>query len=74
MITLEVPASITDADDIINIISKWVQSNPSVTVNKATLDIDCEHPSMLDSVNSVCGFLKLAKSHKYISTHIINHS
>jgi len=52
MITLQVPASITDADDIVNIISKWVQSNPSVTVNEVILDIDPECPAMLDSVSS----------------------
>jgi len=52
MITLQVPASITDADDIVNIISKWVQSNPSVTVNEVTLEIDPECPAMLDSVSS----------------------
>jgi len=55
MTTLQVPASITNADDIVNIISKWVQSNPSVTVNEVILDIDPECPAMLDSVSSVCG-------------------
>ena len=52
MITLQVPASITDADDIITVLSEWVGSEPSVRVNRVTLDIDSDCPTMLDSFNS----------------------
>ena len=49
MITLQVPSSITDADDIVAIINQWVQTEPSVGVNGVTLDIDSGCPTMLDS-------------------------
>ena len=52
MITLQVPVSISDADDIVNLISEWVQSKPSVTVNKVILEIDPDCPAMLDSLTS----------------------
>ena len=52
MITLQVPASITDADDIVIVLSEWVGSEPSVRVNRVTLDIDSDCPTMLDSFNS----------------------
>ena len=49
MITLQVPSSITDADDIVATINQWVQTEPSVGVNGVTLDIDSGCPTMLDS-------------------------
>ena len=49
MITLQVPSSITDADDIVATINKWVQTEPSVRVNGVTLDVDSGCPTMLDS-------------------------
>ena len=52
MITLQVPASITDADNIVIVLSEWVGSEPSVRVNRVTLDIDSDCPTMLDSFNS----------------------
>ena len=48
-ITLQVPSSITDADDIVTIINQWVQTKPSVRVNGVTLDVDSGCPTMLDS-------------------------
>ena len=52
MITLQVPASITDADNIVAVLSEWVESEPSVVVNRVTLDIDSGCPTMLESFNS----------------------
>ena len=52
MITLPVPASATDADNIVDLISDWVQSNPSVTVDKVILEIDPDCPAMLESVTA----------------------
>ena len=52
MITLQVPASITDADSIVNILSDWVGSKPSVTVNGLALAVDPNCPTMLDSFDS----------------------
>ena len=49
MITLQVPSSITDADDIVATINQWVQTEPSVGVNGVTLDVDSGCPTMLDS-------------------------
>ena len=49
MITLQVPSSITDADDIVTNISQWVQTEPSVDVNGVILDVDSGCPTMLDS-------------------------
>ena len=51
-ITLPVPVSVSDADSIVDIISEWVQSNPSVTVDKVILEIDPGCPAMLESVTS----------------------
>ena len=52
MITLQVPTSITDADNIVVVLSEWVESEPSVRVNRVTLDIDSGCPTMLESFNS----------------------
>ena len=52
IITLQVPASITDADDIVILLSDWVESKPSVRVNRITLELDPSCPTMLDSFDS----------------------
>ena len=52
MITLQVPSLITDADDIVDVISDWVESKPSVTVNGLALAVDPNCPVMLDSFDS----------------------
>ena len=52
MITLQVPASVTDADNIVAVLSEWVESGPSVMVNRVTLDLDSNCPTMLESFNS----------------------
>ena len=52
MITLQVPAFITDADDIVILLSDWVESKPSVRVNRITLELDPNCPTTLDSFDS----------------------
>ena len=52
LINLQVLASIIDADNIVNIIDNWVQSEPSVIVNEFILSLDPGCPAMLDSVSS----------------------
>ena len=52
MITLQVPASITDADGIVDVINDWIESKPSVTVNGLALAVDPNCPAMLDSFDS----------------------
>ena len=52
MISLQVSASITDADDIVANISLWVQTEPLVRVNGITLALDPGCPAMLDSFDS----------------------
>ena len=52
MITLRVPFSVTDADDIVNLLSNWVESMPSMTVNGIALTLDPGCPAMLDSFDS----------------------
>ena len=52
MITLQVPASITDADNIVTNINEWVQTKPRVRVDGVVLDVDPDCPTMLDSFNS----------------------
>ena len=52
MIALQVPATISDADDIVNVINEWVQFKPSVTVDKVILEVDPNCPAFLDSVTS----------------------
>ena len=52
MITLQVPDTITDANDIVANIDQWVRTQPSVIVNGITLALDSECPAMLDSFNS----------------------
>ena len=52
MIILQVPASVTDADNIVAVLSEWVESEPSVRINRVTLDIDSNCPTMLASFDS----------------------
>ena len=52
MIILQVPGTITDANDIVANINQWVQSEPSVIVNGITLALDSGCPAMLDSFDS----------------------
>ena len=52
MISLDVPSTITDADDIVTDINQWVQTEPSVKVNGVTLALDPECPTVLDSFDS----------------------
>ena len=52
IITLQVPASITDANNIVDLLSEWVESKPSVRVNRVTLDVDSDCPTILESFNS----------------------
>jgi len=52
MITLQVPSSVTDADDIVKILSDWVETMPSVRVNGIALAINPACPAMLDSFDS----------------------
>ena len=51
-ITLQVPISITDADDIVTFINQWVQDQPSVAVKGISLALDADCPTMLDSFDS----------------------
>ena len=51
-ITLQVPISIKDADDIVTYINQWVQNEPSVAVKGITLALDADCPTMLDSFDS----------------------
>ena len=52
MISLQVPASTIDADNIVVLLSDWVESEPSVRVNRITLAIDFNCPTMLESFDS----------------------
>jgi len=52
IISLQVPASVTDANDIVKILSDWVESMPSLTVNGIALALDSGCPAMLDSFDS----------------------
>ena len=51
-ITLQVPTSITDADDIVTYISQWVEDESPVVVKGNTLDLDADCPTILDSFAS----------------------
>ena len=51
-ITLQVPISITDANDIVTFINQWVQNEPPVAVMGITLALDADCPTMLDSFAS----------------------
>ena len=52
MISLQVPASTNDADNIVILLGEWVESEPSVRVNRVTLNIDSNCPTMLESFDS----------------------
>ena len=51
-ITMQVPISITDANDIVTYINQWVQNEPPVAVKGITLALDADCPTMLDSFDS----------------------
>ena len=51
-ITMQVPSSSTDADDIVTFINQWAQNEPSVAVKGITLALDADCPTMLDSFDS----------------------
>ena len=51
-ITLQVPISITNANDIVTFINQWVQDQPSVAVKGVALALDADCPTMLDSFDS----------------------
>ncbi|XP_065905337.1 hemicentin-1-like isoform X3 [Dysidea avara] len=44
--------SVITADDVVDDITNWVQSSPSISVAAVTLDVDPSCPAMLDSFNS----------------------
>ena len=52
MIILQVPDTITDADDIVSNINQWVQTEPSVIIEGITLALDPGCPAVLDSFDS----------------------
>ena len=52
MIVLQVPAPVIDADHIVRIVSDWIKSEPSMTVNGIVLDVDPNCPAMLHSFDS----------------------
>jgi len=49
---LRVVHAVTDADDIVKILSDWVESMPSMTISGIALAIDPGCPAMLDSFDS----------------------
>ena len=51
-ITVQGPAALVAADDVVNDITNWVQFSPSISVAAVTLAIDPNCPAMLDSFNS----------------------
>jgi len=51
-VTIQASASIVTAADVVNNISDWVKSSPSITVGLALLDIDSSCPAMLTSTDS----------------------
>ena len=51
-ITVQGPAALVAADDVVSDINDWVETSPSITVGLATLDIDSSCPAMLASTDS----------------------
>ena len=51
-VTVQGPASIITANDIVNDISNWVQTSPSISVASVVLDIDPNCLAMPNSFNS----------------------
>ena len=62
MVTLQVPASITDANSIVININQWVQTEPRVRVDGVILDVDPDCPTMLDSFNSDDCFIEVSSN------------
>ena len=52
MIILQVPDTITDADDIVSNINQWIQTEPSVIMDAITLALDPGCPAVFDSFDS----------------------
>ena len=50
--TITLQNSKTAADDVVNEIYQWVQSEPSIIVNGITLDIDPSCPTLLKSLDA----------------------
>ena len=50
--TITLQNSKTAADDVVNEIYQWVQSEPSIVVNGITLDIDPSCPTLLESLDA----------------------
>lgn len=51
-VTPQVPVSMIDANDIVQIIGDWVQSAPSITVNRLIINIDPNCPITLESFDA----------------------
>ena len=51
-IVVRVPASVTDADDVVNYINDWVKLGPSITVTSSILTVDPGCLSRVDSTES----------------------
>ena len=51
-VTPQLPVSVIDANDIVQIIGNWVQSAPSITVNRLILNIDPNCPITLESFDA----------------------
>ena len=51
-ISPQVPVLIIDARDIVKIVENWIQSAPSITVNRLILNIDPNCPITLESLDA----------------------
>ena len=51
-VTPQLPVSVIDANDIVQIIGTWVQSAPSIAVNRLILNIDPNCPTILESFDA----------------------
>ena len=51
-VTPQLPVSVTDANDIVQIIRTWIQSAPSIAVNRLILNIDPNCPTTLESFDA----------------------
>ena len=51
-ITVQGPAALVAADDVVSDINDWVETSPSITVGLNTLKIDSSCPAMLASTDS----------------------
>ena len=51
-IVVRVPASVTDADDVVNYINDWVKLRQNITVTPSILTVDPGCPTQVDSTES----------------------